>query len=218
MNTPENSNTASPSARAGAAANGSIAGASTDWEAHWQTGDTPWEKGAPSPPLLDWLTKDQISGRVFVPGCGSGHDVRAIAAAGAEPLGIDLSPTAIGRAQDFPRAGAEHYRVANLFAMPPELVGAFDWVFEHTCFCAIDPSRRSDYAAAVSAALKPQGRLLAVFYLDPGGDREGPPFGVSREELDRLFGPHFETLDDYVPTVSYPGREGRELVRVLRRR
>lgn len=189
-----------------------------DWEFRYQAGDTPWEKDAAAPPLADWLSRNTISGRVLVPGCGSGHDVRALARAGAEAVGIDVAPSAITRAEAFPRAGRERYRVENLFALPPELAGAFDWAFEHTCFCAIDPQRRADYAAAISHALKPRGRVLAIFYLDPGHPDGGPPFGATRGELDRLFNERFATIEEYVPPVSYPGREGRELVRVLQLR
>ena len=53
-----------------------------DWEERYESGDTPWEKGAPAPPLLEWLdSRGSIRGDVLVPGCGSGYDVRAIAAA-----------------------------------------------------------------------------------------------------------------------------------------
>lgn len=193
------------------------AGAGVDWEARWQAGDTPWDKDAAAPPLAEWLAAHEIRGRVLVPGCGSGHDVRALAATGAEVIGLDLSPTAIDRANARPRIGAERYRVENLFALSGELVGAFDWVVEHTCFCAIAPAHRAAYVAAVHGALKPGGHLLAVFYLDPGGD-DGPPFGVSRDELDTLFGGHFTTVEEFVPAKAFPGREGRELVRLLRRR
>lgn len=189
-----------------------------DWEARYQARDTPWEKGAPAPPLVEWLARNPIRGRVLVPGCGHGHDVRELARAGAEPIGVDLSPSAITLAEAHPRAGAERYRIENLFALPPELSGVFDWAFEHTCFCAIEPDHRAAYVAAIAAALKPQGRMLAIFYLDPGPPGDGPPFGVTRDELDALFGPAFETLEESVPAVSYPGREGRELLQVLRRR
>jgi SAM-dependent methyltransferase len=191
-----------------------------DWELRYQSGDMPWEKGEAAPPLADWLSRNEMRGRVLVPGCGCGHDVRALAAAGTEPIGIDIAPSAITHAESLPRVGAERYRIENLFELSPELVGAFDWVFEHTCFCAIDPGRRADYVAAVAGALKPHGRLLAIFYLDPGHDHpdDGPPYGVTREALDRLFSGSFETLEEYVPTVAYPGREGRELVRLLRKR
>ena len=193
---------------------------SEDWEARYQSGDTPWEKGVAAPPLVEWLTRNTIRGRVLVPGCGCGHDVRALAATGADPIGIDIAPSAITLAESLPRAGTEIYRVENLFALSPELVGAFDWTCEHTCFCAIPRQRRSAYVAAIAAALKPAGQVLAIFYLDPGHAHsdDGPPFGTSREELDALFLGHFELVDEYVPDVSYPGREGRELLRVLRRR
>ena len=95
--------------------------------------------------------------------------------------------------------------------------GAFDWVFEHTCFCAIQPAQRHAYVEGVATALKPTGHLLAVFYLDPGNDSpdEGPPFGVSVAELDRLFLPRFTLLREWLPEHAYPGREGREWMRVM---
>ena len=52
----------------------------TDWEDHYRTGDMPWDKGAPSPGLVDFLTSEPVRGRVLVPGCGLGYDVRALAA------------------------------------------------------------------------------------------------------------------------------------------
>ncbi|MDD5200736.1 MAG: methyltransferase domain-containing protein [Terrimicrobiaceae bacterium] len=189
-----------------------------DWESRYLTGDTPWEKGAPAPPLVEWLSRNEIRGHVLVPGCGSGHEVRELARAGAEPIGLDVAPSAINFADSQPRVGPERYRLADFFELPPELAEAFDWVFEHTCFCAIEPDRRVDYVTAALAALKPGGRLLAIFYLDPGNDEKGPPYGVARDELDALFAKSFEMLEEYVPTRAFPGREGRELVRLLRRR
>jgi len=214
VSTPESSNTGSPAAPAGAGNN------SIDWEACWQRGDTPWDKGAASPPLLEWLSNHTLRGLVLVPGCGSGHDVRALARAGAEPIGLDHSPSAINVADSFPRVGPERYRLANLFELPPEMVGVFDWVVEHTCFCAIPRSLRANYVEAVAAALKPGGHLLAIFYLNPhdDGTPDEPPFGTSRKELDTLFSPRFALLDEYVPTAAFPGREQRELVRLHRLR
>jgi SAM-dependent methyltransferase len=190
---------------------------STDWEQQYQKGETPWEKGAPSPGLVDYLATEPVRGRILVPGCGFGHDVRALVADGAEVTGLDISASAVAGAQRFPKAGNEQYILGNLFALPPEMQGAFDWVFEHTCFCAIQPSQRQAYVEAVAGALKPTGRLLAIFYLDPGNDSpdEGPPFEVSIAELDRLFLPHFHLVREWLPARAYPGREGREWMRVM---
>ena len=192
----------------------------TDWEAQYQKGETPWDKGAPSPGLVDFLASEPVRGRVLVPGCGVGHDVRALSATADEVVGLDIAPSAIEGAARFPRVGNERYELGSLFDLPPHLRGAFDSVWEHTCFCAIDPSMRAPYVEAVASALMPGGKLIAVFYLDPGHDSpdEGPPFGVSVTELDSLFSPHFELVREWLPTCAYPGREGREWMRVLSRR
>ena len=70
---------------------------SEDWEHRYQTKDMPWEKGAPSPGLVDFLSTAQSlpRGSVCVPGCGTGHDVRAWAGAGFDAFGFDLAPSAI---------------------------------------------------------------------------------------------------------------------------
>ena len=192
----------------------------TDWEAQYQKGETPWDKGAPSPGLVDFLASEPVRERVLVPGCGVGHDVRALAAAAAEVVGLDIAPSAIEGAARYPRVGHERYELGSLFDLPPHLRGAFDLVWEHTCFCAIDPSMRAPYVEAVASALKPGGKLIAIFYLDPGHDSpdEGPPFGVSVAELDALFSPHFDLVREWLPARAYPGREGREWMRVLIRR
>lgn len=189
----------------------------TDWEAQYQKGETPWEKGAPSPGLVDYLAEHPVRGRVLVPGCGFGHDVRALAGAAEEVVGIDIAPAAIAGAERYPRVGAERYELADFLNLPRHFRAAFDCVWEHTCFCAIDPPLRAAYVDAVGRALKAHGTLLAIFYLDPGHDSpgEGPPFEVSVAELDRLFFPRFELVREWLPARAYPGREGREWMRLL---
>lgn len=200
---------------------------STDWDACYRSGDMPWDKGEAAPPLLEWLDQPghRLSGEVLVPGCGLGHDVRAIVATGQarNVYGLDLSAAAVEWARREQPAGGESYVEADLFALPPELSGRFDWVVEHTCFCAIDPVRRSDYVRAIVQALRPDGHLLAIFYLRPWDRKEvpppggGPPFGTSIQELDALFAGSFDLREDATPTRAYPGREGREVIRLYRK-
>jgi len=195
-----------------------------DWQQLYLEGTTPWDHGAPAPPLLEWLESHpgEMRGAVFVPGCGRGHDLRAIAAAAeARPLvGLDISEKAVEEAGRFPRVGGERYEVGDLFALPPRHLGAYDWVWEHTCFCAIDPGQRPAYADAVHAVLKPGGRLLGVFYLDPYDEEhrpgEGPPHGSELEEIVSLLESdgRFALEEDRLPARAYQGREGRE--RLLR--
>jgi methyl halide transferase len=190
-----------------------------EWEQRYQTQSTPWEKGTAHPALLEFLQKVPMRGRVFVPGCGYGHDVRAIAAGADEVVGLDIAPSAIAAAQSFPEVGGERYVEGNLFELSRAWNGSFDWVFEHTCFCAIDPSRRPDYVAAIERLLVPGGRLFAIFYMNPDMDpgEAGPPFGTTEEELDRAFGEGFIVEASWVPERTFPGRDGRELCRLMRR-
>jgi 2-polyprenyl-3-methyl-5-hydroxy-6-metoxy-1,4-benzoquinol methylase len=82
------------------------AGVGIDWDARYVAGDTPWDKGAAHPALQARLKKLPIAGRVLVPGCGAGHDVRALAAGGAAfVLGLDVAPSALNLAQSYPKAG-----------------------------------------------------------------------------------------------------------------
>lgn len=189
----------------------------TDWEARYQTNDMPWEKGEASPGLVDFLaTHAELQrGTVCVPGCGTGHDARVWARAGFTTSGYDIAPSAI-------RLSIERTASAGLSAQfelrdflrdePPQ---HFDWIFEHTLFCAIDPTERDDYVSALQRWLKPDGQYLAVNYLIP--DKDGPPFGTTREELLERFSAHFNLLQEWVPR-SYPNRTGLELMLWWRRK
>ncbi|MCP5550105.1 MAG: methyltransferase domain-containing protein [Akkermansiaceae bacterium] len=198
-----------------------------DWEQHYLDGHTPWDKGEAAPSLVDWMAAHPggLSGRVLVPGCGLGHDVRAIAAASpkTDAVGLDISPTAVERARALPAFSTERYRQGDLFDLPEGMLDAFDWVWEHTCFCAIDPDRRDDYVRAARAALRKGGQFLGVFYLDPYDDEhqpgEKPPHGCSLEELRARFegGGGFEIVESLVPERAYPGREGREMLVRMRK-
>jgi SAM-dependent methyltransferase len=189
----------------------------TDWETRYVSGDTPWEKGHASPGLEDFLRAhpDLPRGSVAVPGCGTGHDVRAWAMAGFHAWGFDLAPSAIRLCLEktAPTGLNPSFVRCDFLSDPPPR--QFDWLFEHALYCAINPARRDEYARAALRWLKPDGEFLAVHYMI--ADREGPPFGSTQEELMQRFSPHFELRQGWVPR-SYPNRTGLELMLWWRRR
>jgi methyl halide transferase len=191
-----------------------------NWEECYKSGNTPWDKAAPAPELASSLAEGLLQGNVLVPGCGLGHDVRAIANAGAlEVLGIDLAPSAVHEAKAHGTPKNTSFLQGDFFKLPGRFKGHFDWIWEHTCFCAIPPADRPKYVQAARDALRPKGTLLALFFLNPDMEdpEQGPPFGVSPGDLDRYFSGTFELEREWLPRATYPGREGRELVRLLRR-
>lgn len=188
-----------------------------EWEGKYQADDAHWDHGGPSPGLVDFLQDHPMpaQGAVLVPGCGTGHDVRAWACAGFQARGIDFAPSAVRRAkhQTSPTAGRATFELADFLNDSP--VAPFDIIWEHTLFCAINPSERDQYVEAVLRWLKPGGTYLAVNYIvcEP----EGPPWPVTARELWERFMPHFDLIDKWVPR-SYPSRCGRELMSWWRRR
>lgn len=187
--------------------------AGNPWEARYQAGDRRWDKGAPAPGLVDFLAAHPELPRdaVAVPGCGTGHDALAWARAGFRVTALDIAPTAARLTRARLRDAAVPARVVVgdfLRDPPPE---PFDWVFEHTLFCAIAPAERGHYAEAVRRWLKPGGWYLAVNYLTPDKPpgEDGPPHPTTRQEQVARFAPHFDLLADWVPR-SYPNRVGRE--------
>ncbi len=186
----------------------------TNWDQAYQENFTPWDKGLPAPPLAEWLSRNKLTGRVLVPGCGVGHDVAHLISQGVDAYGLDISPTAIARAKERYSEISERFLLADLFTFS----GEFDAVVEHTCLCALPPELRVVYRDAVASLLKPSGLLIGVFFINPEMDpgETGPPFGISMDELTALFAPRFDLIESYVPARAFPGREGRECVRVLR--
>jgi SAM-dependent methyltransferase len=196
------------------------AGGGVDWEARYIAGDTPWDKGLPHPSLATWLEKHPLRGRVLVPGCGAGHDVREIAGrCDAEVIGMDIAPSALERARSYRTAGRERYELGDFLAGDAGRFGPFDALFEHTCFCAIPPARRGDYLREAASAVRAGGLFLGVFFGDPeNDDPNSPPFRSPAEEVDALFCGVFEKVDFCDGPATNPEREGREYLRLFRRR
>jgi methyl halide transferase len=193
----------------------------TDWEQNYQEGHTPWNKGLPSPPMLEWVEQNLPQGRALVPGCGVGHDVVMLVEKGLDAHGLDIAPTAIAMAHAAYPDQKSRFVLGDLFATPSDWQGSFDYLFEHTCLCALPPEWRTRYEAAAYELLKPSGQLVGIWFINPemDPDESGPPFGIPVSELSILFDEsRWQILEDHTPEVGYDGRVGRERLRVLRKK
>ncbi|QSR84108.1 methyltransferase domain-containing protein [Methylacidimicrobium sp. B4] len=187
------------------------------WNSRYRQGDAPWNRGSHSPALEEALLRLSRPGRALIPGCGCGHDVRLLATRGWEAVGIDFAPEALAQARRHGEPANLAYEEADFLTLPDWLRGAFDLVWEHTCFCAIPPERRHDYVRSAHGALRPGGKLLGVFFLRTG-PLDPPPYCFTLEELDFFFGSHFLLEAEWLPGQCYPGREGEEILRLFSRK
>ena len=199
---------------------------STFWQALYDAGHDGWELGAPAPALADWLDdggafpspESGTPARVAVPGAGRGHDARLLARRGYRVSGFDWAPSAIADASRL--AAADGVDVAfeahDVFTLATPYAGAFDGVWEYTCFCAIDPARRDEYIRVMHAILRPGGLLVACFYPLRGG-AGGPPFPVARDEIEARLAGAFRIRSAAVPRRSPDQRRGLEWLVVAER-
>jgi SAM-dependent methyltransferase len=170
-------------------ANGTFDGRPEYWEGAWTRGETGWELGEAAPPLARLLPAVAVKQHAIVLGCGSGHEVRLLAAAGwPRVVGVDFAPAALERARkgtDASLRAAVDWRlqdVLTLGARPDDHDrGLYDLVVEHTCFCAIAPGARDEYAAVARRLLQPSGTFVGLFYTH--GRAGGPPFGATHDEV-----------------------------------
>ena len=190
-----------------------------NWEEKYQTGEVFWDRGAPSPPLSQYLERHPVQGRALVPGCGHGHEVALAVQHGLDATGLDIAPTGVAAARALYPLLADRIIVGDVFNPAAELRGGFDVVLEHTCMSGLHPSLRASYRRGIDLTLRPGGLLIGVWFINPDLDpgEEGPPFPFSVAALTELFADGYAIVDDYVPDVSFTGREGRERVRVLQR-
>ena len=200
---------------------GARSGLSADWGSAGAMSGPPQMKSlaevdGSQPPPRNAAASDRP--RVAVPGAGRGHDARLLARRGHRVTAFDFSEAAVAEARRLAVAEAVELTVEqrDVFTLPRDHAGAFDGVWEYTCFCAIDPDRRDEYARVLHAILRPGGLLLACFFpLRDGTD--GPPFPVSRGDIERALAGRFTVLEAGPPPRSVERRRGLEwLVRARR--
>src|SRR5947208_14149639 len=69
------------------------------WTSRYAAGKMPWAFAGVPAALKSFLARSCASGKVLIPGCGSGYEVQAFHAAGYEVTAIDFSPAAVDQAK-----------------------------------------------------------------------------------------------------------------------
>ena len=203
------------------------------WNAIYLANDAGWDKGRAAPPIAR-LAKERVvpaGATVCVLGAGRGHEAFVLAAEGYAVTAVDFAEEAAkamrarggaidersesGRPTSPKGEAAIDVLQEDVFALARTHAGSFDAALEHTCFCAIDVARRTEYAAMTRAIVKPGGVFFGLFYAHskPGG----PPFTTTEREVRELFAPLFTIERLVVPADSFENRAGNELEFVFRR-
>jgi SAM-dependent methyltransferase len=191
---------------------------SSYWEERYQEQTPRWDLGEAAPGFLNLLNSENKPepGKTAVLGCGRGYDAVLFAEHGFEVIGFDFAPTAITDSISLAQKSQSTatFLQRDIFDLATEFPHHFDYVVEHTCFCAIPPECRDEYVKLVRSILRPNGELIAVFFTHnrPGG----PPFGATPAEIRQYFEADFEVLMLEPVLNSVPSRQGEEHLGLLR--
>ena len=185
------------------------------WDTRFRDGVTPWDAGGVPVKLRQWWRARSPAQKVLIPGCGTGYEVRWFAEKGHNVLGIDFSDQAIEAARRALGRFANRVRKADFFTLPE---GPFDLVYERAFLCALPRALWPEWGRRMAELVRPGGELAGFFYVDD--NQRGPPFGTSRDELNRLLAGAFALTDQQTlpPEDSIPVFKGKEIWQVWKRR
>jgi len=176
-------------------ASGSTAGPTAAfWQERFASGRTPWDRGEVNPALEPLIARGAFPAGavVLVPGCGAGHEVARLAAAGCRVVAVDYAPGAVALTRErLSRAGLDAQVVeADLLEWAPP--APLDAIWDQACLCALHPDRWTTYATRLADWMSPGGLLaLLAVQVEREGRRqgfiEGPPYHCDVNAMRALF-------------------------------
>lgn len=184
------------------------------WNERFAQRFTPWDQGEVPVELHDFVARSAAPLSTLIPGCGVGHEVPYLAAAGWPVVAIDFSATAVRVAQAMVHAYADRILQADFFSFVPP--SPIQFIYERAFLCALPRTRWPEVAARWAQLLPADALLGGFFFFD--AKESGPPFGAERPALDALMTPYFELLEDWPAEQSIAVFAGRERWLLWRRR
>ncbi len=206
------------------------------WFERWRNDNIGFHKSEVNPSLVKHFSALSLlqGSRVFVPLCGKTLDIAWLLAQGYYVIGAELVEGAVE--QLFQELGVEPKRsdlsevrrysaahldifVGDVFSVSGEMLGSVDAVYDRAALIALAEPVRERYAAHLTEITRSAPQLLITYEFDQRLF-EGPPFSVSKEEVERryrgVYHPSLvESLD--VPEGLKGMRPVKENVWVLRR-
>ncbi len=179
------------------------------WHQAWAKSDKPgWQQPFVNQYLVDhWAVAGALpSGAVFVPLCGRSLDMQWLYERGHHIVGIDLSVAALEQfcKQQSIAAVCERDGDLTVFRAPGWTLFAGDFfklskahlhqvccVYDRAALIALPPPMREKYAGHMMSILPNDAKIFAVTITYDQAKMKGPPFSVSDEELQQLYGERY---------------------------
>lgn len=177
------------------------------WHKKWSDGKIGFHQAEINPYLQSYWQRIGLEGdeKVFVPLCGKSSDMLWLREQGHELLGVELNASAceaffsendaesvIVEGGDFTSHSIDGIDVlcGDFFNLTQEHLSGVTAVYDRAALIALPKEMRSKYVDHLQKVLSPAVNILLVTL--EFDEETGPPFSVSADEVEALFGERFE--------------------------
>ncbi len=203
------------------------------WHERWAKGEIGFHEGTVNQYLHDhWpALAGTDTGTVLVPLCGKAHDMWWLNDRGHPLIGVELSQVAckdffeeagekaqVHPGEPFTRFAHEDLELwcGDFFQLVPDDLKHVRLVYDRAALIALPPHMRQDYVRHLTAVI-PDGTRILLITLDYDTEIKGPPFNVSPDEVQALYGEDYNIEHILTTTLAkdhpFTRRRGLEAAR-----
>ena len=185
------------------------------WLDRWKTGRIGFHKEGVNPRLIDYWPTLPKGNRVLVPLCGKSNDMIWLAEQGYKVTGVELSSLAVVQFlgdNDLVYTTHEEgaLKIHTVEGLPLRIIEGdffafsetdFDACYDRAAMVAMPSDIRERYVSHTLSLLTPAAFVLLIS-LHYEGDKQGPPFSVTHDEVNTMWGHRIQKIasEDLVQT------------------
>jgi thiopurine S-methyltransferase len=200
------------------------------WHERWERQEIGFHRKQPHPLLSQFfhrLNKQHHS--IFVPLCGKSVDMLCLAEHGLQVVGSELSALAVNTffaehdlnpEQDdsyLPTIGFRDERIllwqGDYFTLQAQQLNGATCFYDRAALVALPADMRKRYVAKLNELMPSNAEGLLITFDYDTTLMDGPPFAVSHDEVQQLYGQHWQITRCHHEDVitSHPGIQARGL-------
>ncbi len=181
----------------------------TDWISRWENNRIGWHADQVNRQLVEYQDKLNLSpgDTIFVPLCGKTKDILFLIKKQINVIGVEMSSIAV---EQFFSENELSYSITNVdkfilyeghrvkiycgnyFDLEFSHLQKVNAVYDRASLIALDVELRRKYVKHLNDIIDDDVRILLLTLDYPQHQRSGPPFAVSKSEVDELFRVSFQ--------------------------
>ena len=178
------------------------------WLDRWKQNRIGFHESRVNPYLPQYLPQFNLKpgDTVFLPLCGKALDILWLAEQGFKVIGIELSEIAIEsffseQGIQYQQFETDHFILrksgnisliqGDFFALRQEHLADCKMVFDRASLIAIDAENRDRYCAHMRSIIPIEADMLLVTLEYEQAQMNGPPFAVSKQEVEQYYAAHY---------------------------